>query len=736
MPRLQALLECVGRPLCDKGRKALLGQWSFPEALPEVARAALELAHRKLPGADLRAALADCAACDGREFDRRVGEAIADLSQSCPVPKPELTAYLSAFPAAVRQALRRPSDPTGHTAPDGLSFYKPEELAAFLPPRVPRLRPGATPPNLDGWTLTRLLGMGPWTEVWEAEDPGQPEHSPAALKFVTDPDAARRVRDGAGLFTKAFELNGVPGVLPLRSVYLEADPPCLESPLVPGYDLAGLMLDWRGRYDGPKPEAALKLVRRLAAIVAEAHARGFVHADLKPANVLLRPTEGGKFTLWVADWGWGRLAAARALADRGAPRGELARLAARGAATALYASPQLAKEPAAPTDDVHALGVIWYQLLRRDPAAPAPVGTEWAEEMRPAGVTDSQARILQACLSTRPDRRPKSAGELAEHLAAATVAPADGTDGSRLIPLRNPGSAVYASTPPPPSTARGRVYDAAAASASAAALLANLGGGPITSSPAATSAVGGVRLVKNAAGMTFVRVPAGSFRMGAADDEPGRRDHEGPAHEVKISKPFYLSVTPVTQAQYEAVRHKNPSAFTRPRGGGPDHPVESVTWDQAVRFCEKLAKLPDEEALRRVYRLPTEAEWEYACRAGTLTAFNTGAALGPKDAVFAGAGGKHGGKGTAPAGQLAANAWGLQDMHGNVQEWVADWFDEYYYCDSPGENPPGPKKGTQRVVRGGCWAGPAADCRSAARRGHTPDAPSDTIGFRVLLVAG
>jgi formylglycine-generating enzyme required for sulfatase activity len=234
--------------------------------------------------------------------------------------------------------------------------------------------------------------------------------------------------------------------------------------------------------------------------------------------------------------------------------------------------------------------------------------------------------------------------------------------------------------------------------------------------------------------MTFVRINPGTFLMGSPEDEPGRREGESPQHEVRITKPFYISVTPVTQEQYEKVKNKNPSRFRKHRGGGPDHPVENVTWDQAMRFCDRLSRMPEEEIHHRIYRLPTEAEWEYACRAGTTTPFYCGKQLTGEYAIFAGSGGKYGGKSTAPVGQTLANAWGLHDMHGNVFEWVQDWFDEYYYFDSPPEDPTGPKTGTLRTIRGGCWESPAHDCRSAARRGHMPDAPSETIGFRVVLV--
>ena len=739
MPRLQALLECVGQSLCEKGRKALQGQWPFADVLSEVARTALDYAHRKLPGPDLRQALIDCANVEPRELERRLGELISELSQTHAVPKAELTCYLRAFPATVRQVFRRPSDPEGRTAPEQLTLYKPEDLALFLPPRLPRFTPGAKPAGLDGWTLTRLLGFGPFSEVWEAEDPDQGEDSPAAIKFVIDPEAGDKVSQSAELFRRAFDLNGLPGILPLRSVYLETDPPALELPYVYGYSLTGLMFEWRWRYDTPKPEAALKLIRRLAAILSEPHAKGFVHCDLKPANVLLHPTEGGKFTLWLSDFGWGQLSAARSLEQsRLLPRPEQQRLAGLGLDTSSYASPQQTKkEAASPTDDVHALGVLWYQLLLRSPTAAAPVGNEWVEELRPSGFTDSQARVLQACLSTRPDRRPRNAAALAEQLAAVTVAPPDPNvpDGSKLISLRNPGSAVI-SPAPAPRTARGKTFDAEAAAASAAALLSSVAAAPIAGGPATTSNVP-ARLIKNSIGMTFVRIPPGTFLMGSPDSEPGHREYESPVHEVRITKAFYLSVTPVTQAQYEAVRHgKNPSRFTRAHGGGPDHPVDSVTWDQACRFCERLARLPEEEVHRRTYRLPTEAEWEYACRAGTTTAFHCGPQLTAKDALFAASGGKYALKSTGPVAQYPPNDWGLYDMHGNIQEWVQDWFEEYYYFESPRDDPPGPSHGTLRVVRGGCWGMFASDCRSASRRGHAPDSPSDTIGFRVLLVAG
>ncbi|HEX4614025.1 MAG TPA: SUMF1/EgtB/PvdO family nonheme iron enzyme [Urbifossiella sp.] len=732
MPRLHALLECVGQALCEKGRKALRGQWSYADVLLDTAQAAFDMAHRKLPGRDLAAALADCAACPDREYDRRVGELVADLAEAHYIPKDALADYFRGLPPTVRQALRRPTDPAGATAPEGLAFNRPEDFLGFLPPRPPRFRPGDKPAGLDNWTLTELRGLGECSEVWKGEDPDRPDDSPAALKFAIDPETSTRVAGGTELFQKVFALNDIPGVLPLRSVYLQTDPPCLEAPFVYGYDLAGVMLEWRLRYDTAKPEAALKLVRRLAAILAKAHGGGAVHRDLKPSNVLLHPTEGGKFTMWVTDFGWGEIEAGRSLElARAGPRGEQLRLARRGAATELYASPQQAKkDPPAPTDDVHAVGVIWYQLLKRDPAEAAPVGTEWAEELRPHGFTDSQARLLQACLSTRADKRPRSAAQLAEHLAQVTIgtpAAGPGTDGSKLLvsPLKTPSG-----TRTVVATAGGRPFDTDATAVQAAALLA-AAGGPPGSSAGPKSSTGGLRVVKNSIGMTFVRVPGGAFRMGSGPDEFGRREHEGPAHPVTLTRSFYLSVFPVTQAEYQAIVGKNPAKHQK---GGENQPVEMVGWRDAEQFCVRLANRPEEAEHRRTYRLPTEAEWEFACRAGAAGPFHPGDRVTSADAVFAT--GQHPPKHPAAVGAKSANAWGLCDMHGNVQEWVSDWYEEYYYADSPADDPPGPPRGLLKVARGGAWNMPSHDCRSAARRSFPPDTRSDAIGFRVILVAG
>ncbi len=237
------------------------------------------------------------------------------------------------------------------------------------------------------------------------------------------------------------------------------------------------------------------------------------------------------------------------------------------------------------------------------------------------------------------------------------------------------------------------------------------------------------KLLVNSVGMKLVLIPAGVFRMGSPDDEPGRRDNEGPQRETAITAPFYLGACPVTQEQYERVLKVNPSRFHAGAGGGPDLPVESVSWDDAVSFCRALSELPEEQEAGRVYRLPTEAEWEYACRAGTETAFGVGPTLAAGAATFDA--GDAPPQGPAPVGGCAANAWGLFDMHGNVWEWCADWYAAGYYRKAPRNDPKGPNVGRFRVVRGGSWRNHAATCRAAYRNAYLPGNRDAATGFRV-----
>ncbi len=252
-------------------------------------------------------------------------------------------------------------------------------------------------------------------------------------------------------------------------------------------------------------------------------------------------------------------------------------------------------------------------------------------------------------------------------------------------------------------------------------------------------------VVTNSLGMKLVRIPAGEFDMGSAAGDPGILEDELPRHKVRITRSFFMGMHEVTQGEFAAVMQTNPSSFQKGRllpateTVDPARlPVDGITWHQAVEFCRKLSDTKAEQESGRVYRLPTEAEWEYACRAGTTTTFHFGDTLSSTQANFNGAypfGSAEQGpflNRTQIVGSYAPNAFGLHDMHGNLFEWCADRLDRRYYHSSPTDDPPGPEGGRYRVIRGGDWYSDARDCRSAFRYSDVPEGTFYALGFRVV----
>ncbi|XZE55092.1 formylglycine-generating enzyme family protein [Planctomycetaceae bacterium SH139] len=271
------------------------------------------------------------------------------------------------------------------------------------------------------------------------------------------------------------------------------------------------------------------------------------------------------------------------------------------------------------------------------------------------------------------------------------------------------------------------------------------------------------KAITNSIGMKLVLIPKGTFTMGTPLDEVGSEDDER-QHQVTISKDYYLGIFEVTQAQYKKVTGRNPSqlngqvlaeripAKKHPVTGRTvekakiipkdtsDFPVDSVTWDDAVYFCERLSGLSEEKRAGRVYRLPTEAEWEFACRAGSKTAYS----FGDDKKTLADYGWYYGNSSenvsshrTHPVGEKKPNAWGLFDMHGNASEWCLDWYGDY--SDIAVTDPRGPSSGSDslgdgRVLRGGGYRWDAVGCRSAARNSCSPSYRSQHNGFRVTMI--
>lgn len=215
-------------------------------------------------------------------------------------------------------------------------------------------------------------------------------------------------------------------------------------------------------------------------------------------------------------------------------------------------------------------------------------------------------------------------------------------------------------------------------------------------------------------GMVLVEIPPGQFAMGNTDTDASRPDEK--VHDVTLSAPFYLGRFEVTQQEWKTVMGSVPSRFA---SCGARCPIENVNADDIQKFLERLnaRSTPD---IR--YRLPTEAEWEYACRAGTASAFSTGASITTKQANYSG-------KQPVSVGTFDANPWGLVDMHGNVAEWTSDWYAPY--TDAAARDPKGPASGDRRVVRGGSWDATAPAARCAARMPVERGNKSGSLGFRI-----
>jgi formylglycine-generating enzyme required for sulfatase activity len=228
--------------------------------------------------------------------------------------------------------------------------------------------------------------------------------------------------------------------------------------------------------------------------------------------------------------------------------------------------------------------------------------------------------------------------------------------------------------------------------------------------------------------LELVSIPAGEFLMGSPESDDKRCERESPQHLVRITRPFQLGKYPITQRQWQAVLGGNPSFFQ-----GPQNPVEGVSWDDCQKF---IARLNEKFAAGRgTFRLPTEAQWEYACRAGSTTryCFGDDESELPQYAWCRCAFTRN--HAAQPVGGKKPNAWGLYDVHGNVRQWCADWYDQDYYAESPADDPPGAAKGLDRVWRGGDWMATPWSCTSAHRSFGMPMYAYSNVGLRVCLVS-
>jgi serine/threonine protein kinase/formylglycine-generating enzyme required for sulfatase activity len=625
---------------------------------------------------------------------------------------------------------------------------------------------------VDRYVLLDLLGEGGMGRVFKAHDTRLGRD--VALKIIrkerlTHPAAMARF----GQEMLALGKLQHPNVVQAFDASQTGDTHFVVMEFLDGLDLTRLV-----RERGPLPVAeACYYVQQAALGLHHAHESGLVHRDIKPSNILVG--RDGR-TVKLVDLGLARLHEA---AGEGLNRVTLDGFVI---GTPDFLAPEQARNPAGVDirADVYALGATLFYLL----TAKVPFDGANATEKLLKHCTDPPPplrplrpdapppveQIVHWCLAKRPEDRPQTPLQLAMALHPFCPQPSPGYHAP--APPGYPYPAPPAAPEPAPSS---QLFKLPAQTTDAdpirrraeqrfpvGLLLVGLGSLFVVGVFAfgvyrvfiRGFGDGPVEPFANAVGMKLVKIDGGTFKMGSPAGEPGRPaprpdfpDDEGPVHEVTIAGPFLMSATEVTHNQYTRVMGSSPpqSPTVKFAANASEHPADAVSHEDAVEFCRRLTEKDKGQPHARsgwAYRLPTEAEWEYACRAGTDTPFGVGSkdrlVFRPqlKQALFTvtGTDPVEDGDAVEPSqlpgkvGQFPPNAWGLYDMHGNVAEWCQDWYRPGYPGDGPRDNPLGPASGDKKVVRGGSFRDPASACRSAARSWARPSERRDTIGFRVV----
>jgi formylglycine-generating enzyme required for sulfatase activity len=616
------------------------------------------------------------------------------------------------------------------------------------------------PTQIGQFRILRRLGVGGMGTVYLAEDTQLECQVAIKVPHFKDSEGPAAVERFLREARVAQSIHH-PYICPVYEVGQADGSHYLTMPYIEGTSLSQLVGAGRA---WPQRRAA-ELVRRLAVALHALHQRDIIHRDLKPTNIILRANDEPM----LMDFGLARPLHERGLTSTGETLG-----------TPAYMPPELIHgnpDAVCAGTDVYSLGVIFYELLTGQP--PFTGNNLWdlftriikeppihPRDIRPDVAHELGVICLKALAKETRDRYISMA-QFASALAAwmrranaPTPAPEPPVDQTTVFRPSDPPSELV-----PPSTVMGAVaavpqtlqaacpgcrkplrfppvlWGKAARCPHCQQVMKVPAGppNPDTCFNAGATAHDGSasdlsrsyppRQLVNALGMRFVWVPPGTFRMGSPETEEGRGDDED-QHQVTLTQGFYMGVFPVTQTQWQAIMDDNPSHFH----GADDCPVENVSWDDCQEFCSRLAQSDG-----RNYRLPTEAEWEYACRAGTTTPFFFGPSISVEqanfDANYTYGGGRKGiyRRRTTPPGTFGPNNLGLNDMHGNVWEWCQDWYGPYPV--GPVTDPTGTSSGEERVLRGGSWVYGPRGCRSACRVRNSPDFYASDVGCRVCFFA-
>jgi eukaryotic-like serine/threonine-protein kinase len=535
------------------------------------------------------------------------------------------------------------------------------------------------------YQVTRELGEGAFGKTYIAVDTRSPMKRQCVvkqLKLVATPEQNRFYQS---LFEREAEVleqigQKAQGRIPnLLAYFTQAGEHFFVMELVAGPTLADCIAKSGRQDEATVREWLSKILETLDFLHGVEYKntqgknfQGVIHRDIKPGNIIIRESDCSPVLI---DFGVVKEIAVRSTVGKDGTT-------TMTAGTAFFMPPEQEKGHPVTASDLFALGVTAMVALTGKQPIEFYDLTDLTFEWRKYApeISSELANVLDRATQTKARNRFQSAREMLDLLSPC---PLEQSPPKPFLPTPAPFSPTQAT--PNPLGVTPRISE----------MERNQQNGE--------SAVFSARI-------EVVYIPAGEFQMGSRNGELD----EGPVHRVVIPEPIWMGKYAVTQAQWESVMGNNPSHFK-----GHNLPVETVSWDDCQEFIRRLKAIGD----GYTYRLPTEAEWEYACRAGT-----TGDYAGNLDAF--GWYEKNSGDETHPVGQKEPNAWGLYDMHGNVWEWCADWYGTYLSYSVT--NPTGPSSGSLRVRRGGSWGGTAAYCRAAARSRNSPGARRNYLGLRLV----
>ena len=690
------------------------------------------------PQVETRQAMGEIAAMPPKEYEEKVDkivESAPELKDKPPEYKKAVADYAKQIKQQLNYGFSRPEDPSGTTVPLQWAVGRPEEVPKVLPPRFSRFQGGESPPRAEQWELTERLGLGGFGEVWKARHDEMDDHY-TAFKFCLDPVSQELIlkNEMKNIGIVQRELADQPNIVKLLGAALKVETPWLQYEYISGGDLAGLVATWPNSLE-VRAKNAVHNLTILATTLGYCHTKlssVVVHRDMKFGNVLISPTG----LLKITDFGIGSTQARKAIDEAMINGTSTLSLVTpslpdevRWAKTPIYASPQQRRgQDPHPGDDVHALGVMLYQMLKNN--INLELGVDMWQDLEEQHICKELLTVLNRSVASDAKRRYQNGFELADALKSlpekliAKPVVVSVTDLRKK--LHADISDCYSDADTKNATARQQLDRrewAAAVTTLESIFHERMRDRDLYLR--ATQHRDGTRFI-NGIGMEFIRVPNGTFWVGGKDGNCGD-------NQVKIDRDFFIGVYPVTQEEWQKVMGTNPSAF-RKGGSGADKltgvpdgdlkrfPVESISWNDCQVFIKKLNESMKETGW--MYRLPREAEWEYACRGAATTRelcswnfyfespTNT---LSAQQANFSDSALQR----TTKVGSYDPNPCGIFDMHGNVWEWCEDVYDS---------------SGPYRVIRGGGWISSAEYCAAAYRNRNVPSDSNSLLGLRLARV--